>query len=388
MSKIHLWPDEIRDHNGLTTAGFTLEDTRGARHSLWYRLPTEHKGALTQNCDPFMVAAIFTAMHSPADLVVHGEVSPSLLGNLDEFQTIWSCWLPEKYTKVDIIPDSERELSKLGTSSAVAAFSGGIDSSYSVWRYRSGPSGRFRYNLRAGLVLHGFDIQLRHGKTFERAFSKAKIMLDSLGMEPIAMANNLKSLGHYSDGHGAILASCLMLLQGKYEVGLIASSSTYELMTRAGALPYGSNILTDELLSSESFTIINDSSGISRLNKIRELTNWPEAMQHLRVCLGRDATQRDHNCCQCLKCIRNIMAFRVQGLGLPPCFEKDISNSQLLRLNYPISYRISYFESIVQLAEEAGTSDSWVRALKISLFLNQLKLWTKRILFRKRLARH
>jgi len=49
----------------------------------------------------------------------------------------------------------------------------------------------------------------------------------------------------------------------------------------------------DELLGSGSFRIFNVCSTPSRFEKIREIANWPEALEHLRVCLGSEAEKRD-----------------------------------------------------------------------------------------------
>jgi len=375
MAQIHLYPESTIEEDNQITTGFSLEYPSGDRQHLWYRLPADYKNALSDNCDPYLIASIFRAMETPANLYIHGSISPSLLRNLSEFQTIWKCWLPDRYTPVEIIPDSIRETERAKTSATLALFSRGVDSSHILWRYRDGLGGRLKHPIKAGLMLHGFDIQIRHRDTFKRAFTRAKIMLDSLGLDAISMAINLKSLGDIEFSHGALLVSCLMLLQGGFDTGIIASSMPYFNMTKTGGLPYGSNTLTDEMLSSESFNILNIGSEETRIKKIYDMAVWPEAFEHLRVCLGPQAELRDGNCCRCLKCIRNILAFRSMGLGLPPCFEEDVSNSQLLRMNYPYSYRIIYFNKIIEQASVSNTGGTWTRILRVSIIVNQIKMF-------------
>jgi len=43
-------------------------------------------------------------------LIVHGEVSLRFV-QAQEFQAAWSSWLPDRYTSIDIISDSEQEQS-------------------------------------------------------------------------------------------------------------------------------------------------------------------------------------------------------------------------------------------------------------------------------------
>ena len=214
--------------------------------------------AITESCDPFVLAALFTAMQTPADLQVHGAVSPSLLKNLEEFQAIWHAWLPDRYQPVEILAESEQEAGPAAGSAAIMTFSGGVDSSFTAWRHRTGQAGRQTQDLQAGLILHGFDIPINREDAFDVAFERSRIMLDSLGMETIPMTNNLRGLGSlFADCHGAILASCLSLLQKRFSVGLIADSAPYQVLVYPWALPYGSNPLSDRFLSSNAFTILD-----------------------------------------------------------------------------------------------------------------------------------
>jgi hypothetical protein len=229
--------------------------------------------------------------------------------------------------------------------------------------------------LQAGLILRGFDLPVKNEKAFDVAFDRSRIMLDSLGMEIIPLTNNLRGLGSlFEDSHGTILVSCLALLQKRFPVGLVADSDAYYHMVNPGAFPYGSNSLSDRFLSSNAFTILPDGAGFSRFDKIQALSSWSEAMSNLRVCLGHNPDTRAYNCCKCEKCIRNILAFRVLGLGLPACFEQDVSNSQILRMRYTHPARFEFFSLVVEKARRSGIRASWVQAVRLSILLNRLQL--------------
>lgn len=375
MNQLQLWPEGFVEQDGLVTTGFVLEDALGTRTRYWYQLPAEYCGAISENCDSFVLATLFTAMHTPADLQVHGTVSHSLLSNLEEYQAIWHAWLPERYQPVDIQVESEQESERAPGSAAVMTFSGGLDSSFTAWRHRTGHAGRQAEDLQAGLILHGFDIPIKSDKAFDQAFTRSRIMLDSLGMETIPMTNNLRHLGgDLMDNFAAILASCLSLIRKRFSVGLIANSDPNLNLVYPWSLPYGSNALSDAYLSSDAFTIVHDGAGYSRFDKTLALVDWPEAMRYLRVCLGRTPEARVRNCCKCEKCIRNILTFRVLGLGLPACFEQDVSNRQLLRMSYTHPARFYYYREIVELAHQRNIRASWVNALRLSMFLNRLAL--------------
>ena len=105
-------------------------------------------------------------MRESLDLIVHGEVSPSLLSNIDEFQEAWMCWLPARYSKIEIYADMEKEQSKADFNAAIVTFSGGADSCFTAWRHKKGTYGRLKQDIDAGLMIHGFDIPLEQKVNF------------------------------------------------------------------------------------------------------------------------------------------------------------------------------------------------------------------------------
>lgn len=370
MTRIDLWPEQPTIQADQIEVGFVLEDATGARQRSWYRLPVEGQSALTGSCDPYLLPAVFTAMQKNARLVIHGQVSPSLLRNLTEFQRAWAGWRPEVYTPVEIIADDERECQLKPERGVLTAFSGGVDSVFTVWRHHTGLAGRQNLNIQSALMVHGFDIRLNQPQVFARASNKAQTLLDSLGIKLITLVTNLKKTGiNFDDAHAAILASCMMLLQGSYTTGLIANSYTYDNLH----FPWGSNPISDHLLSSASFDVVHDGAAYTRLNKVKLLAQWPEALQYLRVCL--EGEHRDENCCRCEKCVRTILEFRVLGLGLPACFEHDVSNSQIALLDFASIGRIYYYRALLGTAQENHLAGSWIHALKWAYFYNSLKLF-------------
>lgn len=366
MQHTHLWQEEVTQVDGFTTLSVIIEQPNQTPSRLWYRVPSEYSSVLTKNSDPFVVATIFLAMQQSTNLVVHGDVSPSLLQNLAEFQAAWSCWCPQRYQQVEITAEVEREQPKASTNQAIAAFSGGVDGCFTVWRHRMGRCGRWQRPIQAGLMVHGFDIPLTHEEVFHRAAQKSKAMLSSLGVELIPIATNFRELEQdWEDAFGTGIVSCLMVFQGGYTAGLIGSSDPYHALN----LPYGSNPITDPLLSSQSFPILCDGASFSRLQKVQEIANWHEAYTHLRVCW--EGSQPDKNCGRCEKCIRTILNFRVLGLGLPPCFEQDVIDEQILGIHGLHKAQLIELTPILEAAKAAAISDSWVKALEVCIKQNQ-----------------
>ncbi len=355
--RIHVWPQPPRLAGGwvILTADVVLGDDR---HRLWYRLPDYLQGAVPTHHNHWVLATLFLAMGRGADLHIHGVVDRTLLINLVEFQAAWIAWQPH-YQMVNITADQELDIPPVDNMATVMAFSGGVDSCFTLWRHTQGAVDRQRQPLQAGVMVHGFDIPLDQVQVFESALAKGKQILDSVGIELIVIATNFRELPmDWEDSHGAAIVSCLTLLDRRFNAALIASGPSYKSLV----FPQGSNPLSDHYLSSLALPVIHDGAGYSRLEKIQAIATWPEMRQNLRVCW--QGAQLDTNCCQCEKCIRNILSFRVWGAGLPECFPQDASNEQIQALEVPQAQLEVDFIPIARLARSRNINDSWVDALE------------------------
>jgi hypothetical protein len=228
--------------------------------------------------------------------------------------------------------------------------------------------------LVAGVFAHGFDIPLNDARAFTGATEKAGRMLSSIGMELIPVATNFREIGGtWDDAYAAGVISCLMLLQGRFNAGLIASGYEY----RDLHLPTSSSPLTDPMLSSDAFQVIHDGAALDKIEKVRQFGQWPEARKYLRVCW--EGEHKDCNCGRCLKCVKTILIFRMNGQGLPECFERDISDGDIMRLRYVDPGRIRLMHELAVQSKAASIHASWVRALEASVWINRLRWSALRI---------
>ena len=224
------------------------------------------------------------------------------------------------------------------------------------------------------MLIQGFDLPLDRQDLFQHAYRISKRMLASLNLELLSVATNCTDIPENQelDTFAALAASCLMLFQGTYRSGILASSDPYDDLET----PYGTHPLTDRLLSSDSFQLIHDGAAFKRTEKIQELSNWAEGLAGLRVCWHGPKNDPHHhggNCGRCEKCIRTILNFRVAGLELPACFTKDIDDIQILRLRHVHESSLKELEQILVMAEKASIIESWVKALRICIYRNRLE---------------
>lgn len=351
-------------------------ETRSEQKRLWYQVEVEREDELTTLADPFVLGILQIAMHDGEDLQVHGTVSPSLLRHLEDFQRAWAVWKPDYYRLITIKADEEKEIFEPGRYESICCFSGGVDSCFTAYRHSRRVTTRFPHSLRSAVFVHGFDIPFKDDEYYRSACNKVSKQLRSLDIGLYRVATNFKEISvFWPHAFGTGVASVLSLFQRRYATGLIAQGVPYNSYKN---LVEGSNPMTDPLLSSDAFPIVPDGGGFQRWEKIQVISEWPEGMEHLRVCW--EGEKKDRNCCDCEKCIRNILTFRALGLPLPKAFLTDPDDRRIYRLGPLKEFTISIgYNPILDAAKRNGfDKTSWVNALRKAIFRSRaIRKWSK-----------
>lgn len=321
MSLGHLYIDDSNAADGERAAKLVLP---GAREKLvWFR--ADQPLCTESGADPFLAATVLTWMEAHCDVHVHGNVSRRLLAGLTEWQAAWARWRPKRYRQVRVTVDDVRDERAL-TEKTVLAFSGGVDAAYSLRRHATRAAGWQQVDLKAALLVHGFDIPLEQVSVFDRARARAQLMLDGTGVSLLTISTNLRELGLiWEDAFATAVVGSLTLLAPQYGIGLIGSSEPYDRLV----LPWGSNPVTDPLLSSGLMEIRHDGAAAGRTEKVRLLAEWPGA-DYLRVCWQGE--ELDRNCGRCEKCLRTRLNFALAGVRRPGCFGHEEEPLNAIRL--------------------------------------------------------
>lgn len=349
MGQGHIWVSDQQDVSTLA-ARLVLGDSE---RNLWF---TRDGGPLpVAAADSFLLGSLLLWMKAGTPVHVHGPVTKTLLAGLEEWQSAWARWRPDRYTKVAITADDVLDATPAGTK-AIAAFSGGVDACFTARRHLNDAAGWQRVDLRAAALVHGFDVPLDQPETFEAVRLRATQILGDL--ELVIIRTNLRELGQdWEDGFALAVAACLNLMSPEYGIGLIGSSEPYDGLV----LPWGSNPVTDHLASTGNMTIRHDGAGYCRTEKVALLADWQEARHHLRVCWQGEELER--NCGRCEKCVRTILNFRAVGAGLPAAFDSAPTDRQIAATALPNPAVISEWQSVAAEARRRGTDGSWVRAV-------------------------
>jgi hypothetical protein len=293
---------------------------RNRNGKIWIEAPAERlewlaiQGNTDDLHDAFLRMLILSAMEANCDLVIHGNVSSSLLANMERWQDIVSRWWPTTYRRVDLVADREVDtptgMANTATAETLQAFSGGLDSVESLYGHKLRRRGRNTRNVTACLLVHGFDIDY-NDQRFGAAWDRTRRLCEPCGVELLRVRTNLKQmLPCWTACFPTGVAAMLSLFQRKFSVGQFAASVAYEdpYFIATGST---STAMTDHLLSSSSFQVIQDLA-ITRMDKTMSLRDHPEVWKLLRVCWeGEDPTT---NCGKCEKCIRQMLCMLAAGV--------------------------------------------------------------------------
>jgi hypothetical protein len=309
--------------------------------------------------DGFVFGVIFYAMRLGQDLWVRGPVTRTALLNLNLFQEAWVLWKPQVYHKVKIIPDSIVERAPALERKAIAAFSGGVDSIFTILRHQTRALGNASYPLNDAILMVGFDVPLAVPDQLESLKKRTKPFLDELGLKLLTIRTNLKELGlqDWEDSFMSQLACCLNNYSDEFYYALVASSEAYNALV----LPWGSNPATDYLLSGDAMQLVHDGAGYSRTEKVARIAAHKTATLAVQVCWeGQEASR---NCGECEKCIRTQLNFRAVGVQHAPCFDRPLDSRLIETVNLRNDAQANELKSIYAYAVQAGINAGWVETL-------------------------
>ena len=365
MNKARLLLEPTSERDGILRLGAKLLHPDGSCDRLWWELPQAFRQSVTSWTDPWVIGLIFPIMQGGNPVHIEGKVSPSLLANLELFMQIRALWAPDKYRQVALSADIETELPAVAEPGlTVASFSCGVDSCFTLYRHARGLAGRRTCKIGAAIVQHGLDVwldQTNSDQIYADLLADATVLLDSLAMPRISMKTNFQQIRlDWADAWVTQQVAAAYLLAGRYDTALIANEVPYHWLN----VILTSHPVTNPLLGSRGFAIIDDGGDYSRAEKAKVISAWPEAMRHLHVCFGVNVPGRYENCCECEKCIRTMLSFRIAGCATPDTFKREPTDAQIRRVRLHMIAKVRRWEQLAQGAKAAGMGHTgWAKAI-------------------------
>lgn len=342
--------------------------------TLWYEFRDCDEAFFSGGADGFVTALLLLAMARSEDLRVRGVLSARLLQGLTEYQRIFHAWFPGRFAPVAIECEGVRDAPPGDIPACVgAAFSGGVDSSFTLSSHLPSDAERMHGAIDCALFIHGMDIPLHDEHTFAVASQRYHSQLAALGIRLLTARTNVRQFVDvlpWELMHGTALGSAALMADRLLRRFYIPASFPYTELA-----PWGSHPLTDPLMSTDTLEVLHDGC-VARVDKIIKVANWAPARSWLRVCWERpDALQ---NCCRCYKCVLTMVSLDVAG-HLADCvtFQETLERSQVRGLRLP-EQELRETETIVLRAEATGRHEL-ASDLRVALRASRRRLALRRL---------
>lgn len=240
-------------------------------------------------------------MHLQCPLEIEAPVSPRLLAQLPEFQRIFTRRERTlRQVEVRAQPDQHPRSPRRGNTALF--FSGGVDASHSLLEHES--------EISHLIFVHGFDIFVSRGDLYQEFLPSMQAAATTFGKELVQLETNLRdftdAMGSWPfHFHGPVKAAAALALEPLAH-RFLASGENISSQFRDS-----SRFELDPLWSTEAVEIVHVGHDVNRFNKLRRIGPDPRVQQHLRVCWENRGER--YNCCECVKCLRNMCALRALG---------------------------------------------------------------------------
>lgn len=322
------------------------------------------------NCyDGFLFAIILKAMEIGEDLEIEFPISKQGFQHATYFIEAWHNLLPKKYKKIRLIQQCPNHVTSVSVThdECIAAFSGGVDASFTLVRHQEKDWGSSSYNLKNVLSVHGFDIPTYKKNEFDALIERVSPIFEQYGCRSFQVWTDLreKSDQDWEMSFAAQLSCCLHLFSEHFSTAVIASSKSYRDMF----VPWGSTPSTDFLLSGAVMTVVNDGAGYSRTEKVQRIAANKMVSKYIKVCWQNKSMD---NCGQCEKCYRTRLNFLAAGYPYVECFEGAIKLHKIPKMKVNSKTKAKEIQSILEYVKQHHFNSTWISLLKLVLMKWQL----------------
>ncbi len=315
------------------------EDTERPARVLWLEHDAGPAGA-DARADAFLAALMPLALfHGERRLLVEGSVCTHLRDNLHSAALLLAHWHGMNHScrleaTEGFAPRWPRQ-----TRRTASFMSGGVDALALLRDNRLHHSPDHPASIRECLLVFGlnsFDVDEDRPRsdrlaTFEDHVRRMRTLGKLADFDLLPVWTNIRSL--YPDfatwgafGIGSGICFTALALSGRFTDVWLASDG------RTPARPLGTHQLLDHFFSSAAVRIHHGQAAVTRMDKVRMIAEWPEALDFVRSCFYLEIPSNGAvNCGECEKCVRTMLAFLAAGvLHRVPTFRyQDVTPAML-----------------------------------------------------------
>lgn len=364
--------------------------------TLWFRVPASYSRFISDRADAFVVAMILPAMLLGEDIVVEGPVSRRLAHGLREYVTAYAQWWPGRMSSIAVKYDEVSGPGHRDGGAVACAFSGGIDSMYSVWKHMPANETVPGFELTYALMVNGmnFDVDLDQTGEFQRLADVYRPMLARNGVELLTVRHNAQTFleavertGRKSPTLEGQVVAAVHILGDLLERCYVSGSGTYK---HEDNFPKGWHPSALHLLSNDGTELMFDGGDRTRTEKTVVLSDWADTYNTLRVCwrpvvFGADSGLIE-NCGRCPKCLRTMVTLEAAGkLGRYRTFPVPLTRSRIRDMHFVGTSEKKFYYDLLRLVRELGRDDLR-RDLRYARFKSRLVAAVRARLLRRRVT--
>ncbi len=337
------------------------------------RICFEVAGSLAEDveCSPnaFLTAtAVPAGYYGERRVAIEGKVCPALVDGVLTILTQHREWYDKKRSLPTIEPSRGFETrTPCVPSRAAEFFSGGIDALSTLRRNRLMYPANHPSSIRDCLHIFGMHpldyadgtpCPVRLGY-WERNLELVRKITRVADVELHLMRTNVH--GIFTDQillaneyFSTTLLSLGQLLTRRIDQVFIASSDYL-----GDLKPFGSHPMIDPYYSSSALRVLHDGAHLRRIDKVRLISEWPEALSMLNVCINWDTPQFGANCGKCSKCVRTMIELLICGrLQAAVTFPIRQVDAELIRgVRIRTSSEAAYYRECLEALEQLGRRD-------------------------------
>ena len=340
-----------------------FEDCNMGEKQIFIKTKKKYADDFTANPHAFLVGCLLPAIHlKEKRIFLDEEICPLLKESLTIAMAILKEWTKGQYQPLKIETKIKSIIEPLQNNRTGMFMSGGMDSLAALRLNRLNYPESHPGFVKDSFFLHGFDIGgvVERGMkyhVFERAKEAIYKITNDAKVELIPVYTNIRHLcderALWLDSFfGAVLASIAHTFSNRLNMVFIGSS--YDI---PNLHPCGSHPLLDPEYSSYDMRIRHRDYELSRIEKIKIVSQWDVAFQNFRVCLANVPDRL--NCGKCEKCVRTMTELTSLGLlhKTKAFVEDEISPEQISQFDITIRTRPPFYKPMIPLLKDQGRDD-------------------------------
>lgn len=332
-------------HNNISTKIEVLISINNNDKYIWYEIPDEYAEYITADlCDAYVVCLLLYAMENGHDIVSKLPITEQLYFTLERYLIPFLCNINKELSPIKIT--AETSPIKYDSKHIGTGISCGVDSLSTICYHGEDELPIFKIDTLTLLNTGYYGYNENNSDRYHEYIKQSIAFCKEHDYKLLTIDSNISNIIKYTNFNGicTYLTGGTILLLQKYFKSYYFSSGypAYDFIPNyQSCAKYEIYLLPN--ISTPSLTFYSSCANLTRVEKTKLIAEHPNILKHLYVCTSGNP---DHNCCQCEKCVRTLLAFEALNMTdkIPDNFNLGkYKKHRILYLSYMIRHRQKKF---------------------------------------------